>query len=128
MEERMNRKEKQNRNSILQKIDHQIFWAIEQGNKDQSTRDSLRMYAFYAYYNHEILEEIMDCVYSKFGEFDDYLEYIKRKCEALKEQNSYIVKTNEYLYFEKIINENLGQTIEDNPKRTLNKNSSIQEC
>lgn len=117
--------ENQNRKKILKKIENQIFWCIEQGNKDQSTRDSLRMCAYYAYYNYGILEEIMDCVYSKFGEFDDYLEYIKRRCEALKEQNSYIVKTNEYLFFEEIITENLVQIIDDNPKRDLVKNSSM---
>lgn len=121
----MNRTEKQNKRLILEKIENQIFWYIEAGNKDQSTRDSLRMCAFYAYYNYEILEDIMECVFGKFGEFDDYLEFIKRKCEALKEKNSNIVKTDEYLYFEKIINENLGQTIDNNPKRNLVKNSSM---
>ncbi len=36
---------------VLEKIEKQIFWNIETGNKDQSTRDSLRMCSFYAYYN-----------------------------------------------------------------------------
>lgn len=123
--ESFSKSQSQNRRQILKEIDNQIFWAIEFGNKDQSTRDNLRMCAFFAYYNYEILDDIIDCKYNKFGDFDDYLEFIKRRCEALKEKNSNIVKTDEYLYFEKIINENLGQTIDNNPKRNLVKNSSM---
>ncbi len=121
MKENFNRNKNKNRRLVLEKIEKQIFWNIETGNKDQSTRDSLRMCSFYAYYNYEILEEIFEYVFGKYGEFDDYLEFIKRRCEALKEKNSPVEKTDEYLRFKEIIEENLEQIIEIGSTRKLKK-------
>lgn len=121
MEEIFDVNKENDKNLTLVKVENQIFWYIELGNKDLNTKDYLRNCAFYAYYNYGILDEICKRFFGFGGE--EYLEFIKTMCEKFKSLDHPIGKSKDYLYFEKIIEENLGEILDYEFKRDLRLNS-----